>query len=151
LYGWRFRSLCRMCRTLLSDVSNDLRVLTRTPADRCQYSGSVLGCANWGRPISWLVTRDRTFFTPLPYPWTDCIWRWGFMSIHFMAKSAPSLHSGPHPQHTPVLKLHNAPCRKVTALAGTLVRHGTPTEKRVTKILKCFTFSSGPYIRKVLC
>jgi len=65
-----------------------------------------------------------------------------------MAKSAVSLHSGPHPQHTRVLKLHSTPRRKVTALADTLVRHDTLTEKRVAKILKCFTFSSGPLYKR---
>jgi hypothetical protein len=39
----------------------------RTAADEHRHSGKVLGCANWGRPIRWLVTCDRTFFTPWPY------------------------------------------------------------------------------------
>jgi hypothetical protein len=38
---------------------------------RRQHSANVVRCANWGRPIRWLFTRDTTFFTPLPYPWTD--------------------------------------------------------------------------------
>jgi hypothetical protein len=61
------------------------------------HSDNVLGCRNWGRPTRLFFTRDRTVFTPLPYPSTDCIWRWGFMSIHFMAKSALSFHNGPRP------------------------------------------------------
>ena len=111
----------------------------RTADDTRQHSGNVLRCADWGRPISWLFILDRAFFTPLPYPSTDWIWRRSFMSIHFMAKSALSLYSGSHPQHTHDLCLPNAPCRlisKVTALPETLVCHDTLAEKRVTEILK---------------
>jgi hypothetical protein len=48
-------------------------------------------CANWGLLTRWLFTRDRAFFTPLPYPSMDCIWIWGFLLIPFTAKSALSL------------------------------------------------------------
>jgi hypothetical protein len=116
---------------------------------------AMLGSANWGRPTSRLFTRERAFFTPLPYPSTDWIWRWGCMLSHFVAKSALKLCNGPRPNkqfHT----IHtfsnspNAPRRlnsKVTALVKTHARHDTLTEKRVTKILKCFTTSAGPVLR----
>jgi len=51
-------------------------------------------------------TRDRAFFTPLPYPSTDCIWRWGFLLISFTRKSALTLCNWPrqnkqfHSTHT---------------------------------------------------
>jgi len=48
-----------------------------------------------GRPGDF--TRDRAFFTPLPYLSTDCIWRWGFPLIPFTAKSALSLCNWPRP------------------------------------------------------
>ena len=50
-----------------------------------------------GRSTRWLFTRDRAFFTPLRCPPMDRNWRWSFMSIYFMAKSALSLHNGPRP------------------------------------------------------
>jgi len=77
------------------------------------------------------------------------------MLSHFVAKSALKLCNGPRPNkqfHT----IHtfsnspNAPRRlnsKVTALVKTHARHDTLTEKRVTKILKCFTTSAGPCIK----
>ena len=61
------------------------------------FSCNVVRCANWGRPTRWLFTRDRAFFTPLPYPSTDCVWRWGFLLIPFTVKSAPSLCNWPRP------------------------------------------------------
>jgi hypothetical protein len=79
-----------------------LMVITcRSPqaaANGHQHSGSVLGCMNWGQHSRWLVTHDGAFFTPLSYPSMECIWRWGFMLIHFMAKSMLSLCSGPCPK-----------------------------------------------------
>jgi hypothetical protein len=62
-----------------------------------QHSGNVLSCANLGRPTSWLFTGDRALIMRLPYPLTDFIWRWGFMSIHFMVKSTLSHYKGPRP------------------------------------------------------
>jgi hypothetical protein len=54
-------------------------------------------CVNWGRPTWWLFTLDRHFFTPLPYPLTDWIWRWGFLLIPFTAKSKQIICNWPRP------------------------------------------------------
>jgi hypothetical protein len=53
--------------------------------------------SNCGRLTRWLCTRDRAFFTPLPYQSVDCIWRWGNLLIQFTAKSTLSLCNGPYP------------------------------------------------------
>jgi hypothetical protein len=107
-------------------------------------------CEMRAAPTRWLFTRDRSFFTPRPYPLTDCVWRWGCMSSHFMAKSALQLYKGPSPNKqfhtTHVLLLPTAHCRliwKVTALVKTPLRHDTLAEKSVNKILKCFSISVG--------
>jgi hypothetical protein len=77
-----------LCVTLRRDcVDADRLGLRLTDAST---RGNVVRCANWVRPSRWLFTRDRAFFTPLPYPSTDHIWRWGFLLIPFTAKSALS-------------------------------------------------------------
>ena len=139
LYGWRFRLHCRMRQIFLSDMPHAWT--PRIAAYGLQHSGNVLGCANWRRPTRWLCKGDRAFFPPLPYPSTDFIWRWGFISIQFMVKSTLSHYKGP----CPIKHFHNAPCRlisKITALVKTTVRHDALAEKRVTKILKCFVISA---------
>jgi len=105
LYGWRFRLLSRMSQTLLADVPDACAFLN---ADRLglRLTDASTRAMFWWRPTRWLSTRDRAFFTTPPYPMTDCIWRWGLMSIHFMAKSTPRLYNGPlqniqfHSTHT---------------------------------------------------
>jgi len=140
-----------------------------TAADRHRQSGKVLVCANWRRPTRWLFRRDRAFFRPRPYPSMDCIWRYGCMSSHFMAKSVLRPYNGPHPNkhtHTNKPRTHTrtrahahahtrarthtrvrsvtpqAPCGliwKFAALVKTPLRHDTLAEKRVNEILKCFS------------
>jgi hypothetical protein len=87
------RCAAHFCQTCLT--------LERAYWDRGRFMPTLGQCSRVCE-LRWLVTRDRAFFTPLSYPLTDCIWRWGFMPIHFMAKSALSFYSAPHPQLTHV-------------------------------------------------
>ena len=65
--------------------------LPQTVTDGCQHSGNVLGHANWGQLSKWHFTHERSFYMPLPYPATNCIWRWCFLLIEFAEKSVLSL------------------------------------------------------------
>ena len=82
LCGWRFRSLSRIRRTLLTDMPQRLSVLDcrspRITAEGRRHSGNALGCTNWRRKTRWIFIRDRTFFTPLPCPSTDMLLEMGF-------------------------------------------------------------------------
>ena len=81
-------SLRRMRRTLLSDMrkawaclrADHLGLRLMDTSIRAMLSGVR---TEDGQPGGFF-TRDRAFFTPLPYPSTDCIWRWGLPvdSVH---------------------------------------------------------------------
>jgi hypothetical protein len=99
LYRWRFWSLCRMHRTLLSDMP------IAWASIHAERLGLRLMHANTWVMFSGVWTKDsqpggfytqQTFIMPWPYPLTDCILRWDFQLIQFMAKSGPSLCNGPH-------------------------------------------------------
>jgi hypothetical protein len=100
LSRWRFWSLCRMHCTLLSDMptawasihADRLGLRPRDANTWVMFSGRR---TKDGRPGGFYT--QQTFFTPWPYPLTDCIFKRGFQLFQFTAKSALSLCNGPHP------------------------------------------------------
>ena len=124
LYGWRLRSVCMMHRTLPSDMRNAWVCLLcrspRTAADGHRHSGNVLGSVNWGQPARWLVARDRAFFMSLPYPSMDCIWRLGFVLIHFTVNQCWVSVEDPVPISSSMAQIRSLPpqCFMLTNFKG---------------------------------
>jgi len=101
LYGWTFRSLSRMCHTLLSDMPIAWVCLCAVRL------GLWLMDANIQAMFSGMQTEDSwpSGFLHMKQPSTchcltqqpTAIWRWCFLLIEFTEKSAPSLCNWPCP------------------------------------------------------
>ena len=107
--GWSFRSRSRMRRALMAgmpssgacSLASRLGLWPMDPKTRTLLSGVR---TEDGRTSGFL--HATVFFTPLPCASTDCFWKWGFLSINFMAKSALCLNHGPRPKRK---KSHSTP------------------------------------------